>query len=156
MQQGGTRVRNFVGGQWLDAVDGAVMPVLNPATGGVIAEAPRGTRADVERAVQAAAKALPGWLDTTPAERAAMLLRLADAIEEHAAELVAMESKNVGKPRPVAEPEIPFAAGTGDLRRAAGQGARIPGPGPLRESVGADRRDGRARPRVLPAVGGRD
>jgi len=59
-----------------------------------------------------------------------MLLRLADAIEEHAAELVAMESKNVGKPRPVAEPEIPFAADTGDLRRAAGQGCADSWTGP--------------------------
>ena len=148
--------KNFVGGEWVDAVEGGTMEVINPATGETIAEVPSGTQADVDRAVEAAKKALPEWLETTPGERAEALLKLADAIEENADELAELESKNVGKPRPVAEPEIPFAADTGDLRRAAGQGARIPGPGPLRESVGADRRDGRARPRVLPAVGGRD
>lgn len=117
------RVRNFVGGEWLDAVDGAVMTVVNPATGKVVAEAPRGSRADVDRAVRAAEQALPGWLETTPKERADMLLRLADAVQEHAAELVAMESLNVGKPRLVGEPEIPFTAD--NLRYFAGA-ARSP------------------------------
>src|SRR5579875_2934248 len=98
------------GGEWRDAVDGMVMPVLNPATGEVIAEAPAGTRADVDRAVAAARRALPGWLETTPGERANMLLKLADAVEEHAGELAAMESLNVGKPHGVAAPEVPFTA----------------------------------------------
>ena len=123
MEHSSTRVRNFVGGEWLDAVDGAVMTVLNPATGEMIAEAPRGTQADVDRAVKAAAKALPSWLETTPKERADMLLKLADAVEEHAGELVTMESLNVGKPRSVGEPEIPFTAD--NLRFFAGA-ARIP------------------------------
>jgi aminobutyraldehyde dehydrogenase len=122
-EQAGTRVRNFVGGEWLDAVDGAVMAVTNPATGQVIAEAPRGGQADVHRAVAAATRALPGWLETTPRERADMLLRLADAVEGHAAELMATESENVGKPRSVGEPEIPFTAD--NLRFCAGA-ARIP------------------------------
>lgn len=123
VEQGGTRVRNFVGGEWLDAADGAVMTVLNPATGEVIAEAPQGTQADVDRAVKAATKALPDWLETTPRERADMLLKLADALEENTGELVAMESLNVGKPRLVGEPEIPFTAD--NLRFFAGA-ARIP------------------------------
>jgi 1-pyrroline dehydrogenase len=89
----------------------------------VIAEAPAGTWADVDRAVRSATQALPGWLESTPQERAGMLLRLADALEDHAGELVAMESLNVGKPRCVAEPEIPFAAD--NLRFFAGA-ARIP------------------------------
>jgi 1-pyrroline dehydrogenase len=105
-----TRVRNLVGGEWLDAVDGAVMAVVSPATGEVIAQAPEGTRNDVDRAVTAAVAALPGWLATTPAERAGMLLKLADAVEANATELAAMESLNVGKPRSVAEPEVPFTA----------------------------------------------
>ena len=46
------------------------MEVLNPATGEMIAEVPRGTQADVDRAVEAAKNALPEWLDTTPGERA--------------------------------------------------------------------------------------
>ena len=123
VERRGNRVRNFVGGEWLDAVDGAVMAVVNPATGEVIGEAPQGSQADVDRAAEAAVKALPGWLETTPRERADMLLRLADAVEEHAGELVAMESLNVGKPRSIGEPEIPFTAD--NLRFFAGA-ARIP------------------------------
>ena len=90
--------KNFVGGKWVDAVEGGTMEVLNPATGDVIAEVPRGTQADVDRAVEAAKKALPEWLETTPGERAEALLKLADAIEDDADELAELESQNVGKP----------------------------------------------------------
>ena len=63
-----TELKNFVGGQWVGAVDGGTMDVSNPATGEVIARVPRGTAADVERAVEAARRALPDWLDATPKE----------------------------------------------------------------------------------------
>ena len=65
---------NFVGGEWVGAVEGGTMEVLNPATGETIAEVPQGTQADVDRAVEAAKKALPEWLETTPGERAEILL----------------------------------------------------------------------------------
>src|SRR5215208_8229528 len=90
--------KNFVGGEWVDAVEGGTMEVLNPATGEVIAEVPSGTQADVDRAVEAAKKALPEWLETTPQERAEVLLRLADLVDEHAEELAQLESVNTGKP----------------------------------------------------------
>src|SRR5438034_1951078 len=90
--------KNFVGGEWVDAAEGGTMEVINPATGETIAEVPSGTEADVDRAVEAAKAALPEWLETTPGERADMLLKLADAIEEHAGELADVESRNVGKP----------------------------------------------------------
>jgi 1-pyrroline dehydrogenase len=102
--------KNFVGGEWVDAVEGGTMEVVNPATGETIAEVPRGTEADVERAVEAAKKALPEWLETTPGERAEALLKLADAIEEHADELAEIESKNVGKPLSSARDEMPVSA----------------------------------------------
>jgi len=44
--------KNFVGGEWVDAVEGGTMEVINPATGETIAEVPRGTEADVDRAVK--------------------------------------------------------------------------------------------------------
>jgi 1-pyrroline dehydrogenase len=59
---------------------------------------PSGSQADVDRAVEAAKAALPEWLETTPGERAGMLLELADAIVKHADELAEVESRNVGKP----------------------------------------------------------
>jgi 1-pyrroline dehydrogenase len=105
-----SRHQNVVGGEHLDAVEGGTMEVLNPSTGEAIAEVPRGTEADVDRAVQAAKSALPEWLESTPGERAEMLLKLADALEEHADELGEIESRNVGKPLPYAKDEIPVSA----------------------------------------------
>jgi len=102
--------KNFVGGKWVDAVDGGTMEVLNPATGETIAEVPRGTEADVDRAVEAAKAALPEWLETTPGERAEALLKLADALEENADELAQIESQNVGKPLGAAKDEMPVSA----------------------------------------------
>jgi 1-pyrroline dehydrogenase len=102
--------KNFVGGEWVDAVEGGTMEVLNPATGETIAEAPRGTQADVDRAVEAAKKALPEWLETTPQERSEALLKLAAAIDEHTEELAELESQNVGKPLSYARDEMPVSA----------------------------------------------
>src|SRR3954471_13812579 len=103
--QTATAYKNFVGGQWVDAVDGATMDVINPATGEKIAEVPRGTEADVDRAVEAAGRALPEWLDTTPGERMTALLKMADLIDEHAEELARLESLNTGQPWAVAVDE---------------------------------------------------
>jgi len=102
--------KNFVGGEWVDAVEGGTMEVLNPATGDVIAEVPRGTTADVDRAVGAAKKALPEWLETTPGERQEALLKLAAAIDDNAEELAEIESRNVGKPLSYARDEMPVSA----------------------------------------------
>src|SRR5436305_406192 len=108
--QTATAYKNFVGGEWVDAVDGGTMDVINPATGEKIAEVPRGTQADVDRAVEAANEALPEWLETTPGERMEVLLKLADVIEENAEDLVKLESLNTGKPLGVAREEPPVMA----------------------------------------------
>jgi 1-pyrroline dehydrogenase len=102
--------KNFVGGEWVDAVDGGTMEVLNPATGETIAEVPRGTEEDVDRAVEAAKKALPEWLETTPQERSELLLKLAQLIDDNAEELAQLESQNVGKPIAAARDEMPVSA----------------------------------------------
>ncbi len=99
--------KNFVGGDWVDAVEGETEQILNPATGQTIAEVPKGTQADVDRAVDAAVRALPEWLETTPAERSELLLKLADLIDEHTEELAQLESQNVGKPLAAARDEMP-------------------------------------------------
>src|SRR6187397_1711692 len=114
--------KNFVGGEWVDAIEGGTMEVLNPATGDVIAEVPSGTQADVDRAVEAAKKALPEWLETTPQERAEVLLNLADLIDDNAGELAEIESRNVGKPLAYAKDEMPVCSD--NLRFFAGA-ARI-------------------------------
>src|ERR687885_1177444 len=102
--------KNFVGGEWVDAAGGETMEVLNPATGETIAEVPRSTAEDVDRAVQAAKKALPEWLETTPGERQELLLKLADVIDEHTDELAELESRNVGKPLSYAKDEMPVCS----------------------------------------------
>jgi betaine-aldehyde dehydrogenase len=91
-------LRNFIDGEFTDAAEGATTPVLNPATGEEIGRAPASTHVDVDRAVAAARRAFPGWAATTPGERAAALLRLADVIEQHGDELARLESENAGKP----------------------------------------------------------
>jgi betaine-aldehyde dehydrogenase len=102
--------KNFVGGEWVDAVEGGTAEIINPSTGETIAEVPNGTQADVDRAVEAAKRAWPEWRDTTPQERSEMLLKLADALEAHADELARVESQNVGKPLAYARDEIPVSS----------------------------------------------
>jgi betaine-aldehyde dehydrogenase len=91
-------LRNFVGGEHVDATDGGRSDLVDPATGEVFATAPVSTGEDVDRAYRAAAAAFESWGDTTPSERQKALLKLADLVEEHADELVALESRNTGKP----------------------------------------------------------
>jgi aminobutyraldehyde dehydrogenase len=99
--------KNLIGGEWVEASGGETMEVVNPATGETIAEVPAASAEDVDRAVEAAEKAWPEWRDTTPGERAELLLKLADALEEHADELAEIESRNVGKPLSYAKDEMP-------------------------------------------------
>jgi len=120
-----TKQQNFVGGEWVDAVEGGVEQVINPATGEQIAEVPKGTQADVDRAVAAAKDAFKEWRETTPGERATMLLALADALEENAAELEEAETANVGKPHSIVVDEIPVSAD--NLRYFAGAARNLEG-----------------------------
>ena len=117
-----TTKKIFIGGKWAEAADGGSMEVLNPATGETIAQVPACTAADVDAAVEAAKEALPEWLDSTPAERAELLLKLADILDDNAEELAEIESRNVGKPLSYARDEIPVCAD--NLRFFAGA-ARI-------------------------------
>jgi betaine-aldehyde dehydrogenase len=102
-------LQNFIDGELVEPAEGRRTPVVNPATGEVIAEAPESTEADADRAVAAARAAFDGYAATTPGDRALMLLRLADAIEENTDELADLEAANAGKPRAAFhDDEIPF------------------------------------------------
>lgn len=92
------RLRNYIGGEFKDAADGRTTEVVNPATGEAYATAPLSGQADVDAAMAAAAAAFPAWRDTTPSARQKALLKIADAFEARADELVATESENTGKP----------------------------------------------------------
>ena len=105
------RLQNFLGGEYVDASDGRSYELINPVTGDVFAEAPVSSQADVDRAFEVASRAFESWRDSTPSERQLALLRLADAIEERAQELVRAESENTGKPFALTmEEEIPQMA----------------------------------------------
>jgi 1-pyrroline dehydrogenase len=89
----------FIDGKWVNSSDGATRDIISPATGAVMASVQEGTADDANRAIAAAKKAFYGeWYDMTPKDRQLALLRLADRIEEHADEIVKIESENVGKP----------------------------------------------------------
>ncbi|NBV73745.1 MAG: gamma-aminobutyraldehyde dehydrogenase [Actinobacteria bacterium] len=94
----GDTFRNFIGGEWCDSADGRTSAVIDPATGEEYARAVISGPADVDRAMAAAGSAFESWRDTTPSERALALLRIADAVEAHGDELMAIESRNCGKP----------------------------------------------------------
>ena len=90
--------RNFVNGRHLDALDGRTTPIIDPSTGQKYADAVLSSEADVDIAMKAAAAAFITWGQTTPSERSLALYRIADAIEARAAEIVAVEVQNTGKP----------------------------------------------------------
>ncbi len=120
-----THYKQFIAGEFVDSSSGETMEVLNPATGEVVAEVPRGSAEDVERAVDAARKAWVDWRDKTPKDRMELLLALADVIDEHAEELARLESLNVGKPWWVAKDEPPMIAD--NLRFFAGAARNLEG-----------------------------
>jgi len=87
----------LIDGQFV-AGEGEAEKVLNPSTGETLALVPEASFEQINRAVAAARRAFDAWSQTTPAERAAMLLKLADAIEARAEEFARVESLNCGKP----------------------------------------------------------
>ncbi len=89
---------NFIDGKSTPALSGETTEVINPATGEVYAQAANSGAADVDVAMKAASKAFEDWRDSTPSERQRALLKIADALESRADELVAIEVENTGKP----------------------------------------------------------
>lgn len=89
---------NFIDGKAIAAKSGATTEIINPATGTVYATAPVSSAADVDHAMTAAKNAFVDWRDSTPSERQRALLKIADALESRADELIAIECENTGKP----------------------------------------------------------
>jgi 1-pyrroline dehydrogenase len=100
--------QNFVNGKMVDAVEEQKDTIISPVDESPLGQVPKGTEKDVDRAVDAAAKAFETWQDTTPGERSLMLLKLADRIEQNAEDLAVLEADNVGKPIGLARSEVPF------------------------------------------------
>ncbi len=101
------QIRNLVGSRHLDP-SGAAQELVDPTTGEVFAEAHVSTAEDVDHACHVAAEAFESWKNTTPSQRQAALLRIADIVADNADELVELESENTGKATAVtATEEIP-------------------------------------------------
>ncbi len=88
----------FIGGQFVDAEDGATIDVLNPHDNSLITQIAEAKAADVDKAVAAARKAFPGWSGMAAAERGRLLLKLADRIEEEKEALGRLEATDTGHP----------------------------------------------------------
>ena len=89
---------NFIAGVSTASTSGVTTEIINPSTGLPYATAQLSNAADVDTALNAAASAFQEWRETTPAERQRALLKIADAFESRAEEIVAIESENTGKP----------------------------------------------------------
>jgi phenylacetaldehyde dehydrogenase len=117
-------LRMLIGGEWREGAE--TMEALDPATGRVIARFPDAASRDVDDAVAAARAALPAWSATLPAERAAILMRIADVLEAHVDELAELETLDQGKALYVGRwAEIPGAIA--QFRFFAGQALAIEG-----------------------------
>lgn len=88
----------LIGGEWVEAESGAFFETYNPATGELITRCANASPADVDRAVKAAESAFERWSHTSAAERAALLLKAADLIDQNAETLAAYETMDNGKP----------------------------------------------------------
>ena len=91
------RLTNFIGGESVAPQSGKYVELISPVTGQAFAEMPVSGAADVDHAFQVAAKAFGSWRRTTPSQRSLLLLKIADLIEAHAEQLVAIEAENTGK-----------------------------------------------------------
>src|SRR6187200_3128317 len=145
--QGPTRARMVIGGESVDAADGQTFEVVNPATGKVIATAPLGGPADVDRAVEAARRAFDdrkGWATWAAGKRGRTLAKFASLIKANTEELAQLESRNVGKPITSARGEITgvslvFDYYAGAANKIFGQTIPVSKPGldlTLREPIG--------------------
>lgn len=118
--------RLFIDGQFVDALDGATMDVINPFDGSVLAQVAEARAADVDRAVAAATRAFASWSRTPAAARGALLGKLADAIEANAEELAVLEARDTGHPiRDTRGLDVPRTAAT--FRYFAGLADKVQG-----------------------------
>ncbi|TDB62190.1 aldehyde dehydrogenase family protein [Photorhabdus khanii] len=88
----------LIGGQWVDSVSKGTTKSYNPATGELLAEYASGNAEDVDLAVSAAKKAFATWSQTSPIERQAVLLKIADLLEAEQERFAILESLDSGKP----------------------------------------------------------
>ncbi|MET9379403.1 aldehyde dehydrogenase family protein [Streptomyces sp. NPDC002992] len=121
----------YIGGEWRPASSDDTIAVINPADEQVIGHVPAGTAEDVDAAVRAARAAFPGWAATPPAERAALIGALRDALAARAEEIAATVTAELGAP-----PQLAAAVHTGLPIAVAGSYAELAATHPFEEKVG--------------------
>ena len=105
-----SRYEHFIGGEWVAPVKGEYFENVTPITGKAFCEVGRGTSEDIEAALDAAWAAAPSWNSTSPAERAVILNKIADRMEENLEKIALAESWDNGKPiRECLAADIPLA-----------------------------------------------
>jgi len=102
------RLKNFIGGSWVDSTAAENHPIHNPANGELIGECPLSSAAEVDSAVQAAQAAFPEWRRVPVQDRIQPLFRLKTLLEQHAGDLAATVTREHGKT---------LAEGMGSVRR---------------------------------------
>jgi 2,5-dioxopentanoate dehydrogenase len=118
--------KNLIGGQWVDASDGATFKTTNPARDGeVLAEFPSATKKDTRRAIEAAREALPGWANTPPPARGVILDKASRLLDSRADEIAKTLTQEEGKTRNEAMVEVTRARDI--FRYYAGEGWRAGG-----------------------------
>ena len=107
------QTRLFIGGEFVDAADGATLATIDPHDQSVLAEVAEAKEADVDRAVAAATQAFPAWSRRPAMDRGRLLLKLADAIEADAGNLALLETRDTGHPlRDTLGLDVPRTAAT--------------------------------------------
>ena len=121
----------YIGGRWMDAASGGTFADLNPYSGEVFANVPRGTRADAATAIEAAKAAFREWRDSPPALRRSLFLKAADVFEKRQEELLRVLTEETGSSLGIGMFQMHFVPGL--LREAAAQAYSVTG-----ETIPAD------------------
>ncbi|WP_288025937.1 aldehyde dehydrogenase family protein, partial [Arthrobacter sp.] len=90
-------LQNFINGEFVPVTGTGSLDIVNPVNGEIVAKAPISSQADVDAAMDAAAAAFTTWKRSTPGQRQAVLLKLADAIEARGTEIVEAQHRNTGQ-----------------------------------------------------------
>ncbi len=144
-RSGGTTLM-YVDGRWCEAANAQTRALIDPATGATIATVAEGSREDARRAIQSAHRAFYDgpWGEMTAQDRARLLLKLADKIDEHGDEFKRIDTLNNGKPLRETEYDVADAANcfryyAGLATKAQGQTFEVPAPSQtftVREPIG--------------------
>lgn len=111
--------RMYINGEWVDASSGETFEDYNPYTGEVFAKVAAGKKEDARKAIEAAANAFPAWSHSLPAERRALFLKAAEALERKQKDVLAILHEETGCTFGFAMFQLMFTPGL--LREAAGQ-----------------------------------